>query len=248
MVLEPGEYLLVAFMVVCRIGSCLTQLPGFSSARVPARVRLFVALALAVMITPMLVGVDTLKRGSIETLLTVVCAECLVGASIGLVSRIYMAALEFTSSAVSNYIGLSGLGTGIDHDEPAATVSTLVTMAATVVLLLMDFHRLMISILVDSYISIPIGVTPNAAAGLNLLVDTLGAAFILGLQVSAPFLIYGVLVNLIFGILGKLIPQVPSYFVSVPFLAIGGLLILHFSITQIMILFSRGVEAGLLRL
>ncbi len=248
MALELDEYLLSVFMVVCRIGSCLMQLPGFSSARVPARVRLFTTLALAFIVTPMLAGIDTLKRTAPAMLLTLVLAECFVGASIGLVCRIYIAALEFVSAAISNFIGLSGLGTGVEHDEPAAVVSTLITMAATVVLLIMDLHRLMITILADSYVTIPLGAMPNTAAGLRLLVDTLGAAFLLGMQISGPFVIYGILVNLMFGILGKLVVQVPSYFISVPFLAIGGLVVLYFSFGEMLLLFSQVVGAALSRL
>jgi flagellar biosynthesis protein FliR len=248
MPVDLDEYVLSVFLVLCRIGACLMQLPGFSSARVPARVRLFIAIALAFIVTPMLSGVDTLKSIAPGMLLATIFAECLVGTSVGLVSRVYVAALEFAASAISNFIGLSGLGTGIDHDEPAASVSTLITVAATAVLLILDFHRIMITVLVESYITVPVGAVPNAAASLRLLVDTLGSAFMLGVQVSGPFIIYGILVNLMFGILGKLIPQVPSYFISVPFLAIGGLVIIYFSFAQMMVMFARATGAALSRL
>ena len=35
---------LAAFLIFCRIGACLMLMPGFSSARVPLQVRLFVAV------------------------------------------------------------------------------------------------------------------------------------------------------------------------------------------------------------
>ncbi len=248
MAVDLDEYVLAVFFVLCRIGPCLMQLPGLSSARVPVRVRLFIAIALSFVVTPMLSGVDILKSTGPATLLATIVFEFIVGTSIGLVSRIYVAALEFGASAVSHFIGLSGLGTGIDHDEPTAPVSTLITVAATVVLLILDLHRLMITVLVESYSAIPIGAVPNAAVGVRLLVDTLGSAFLLSVQVTAPFIIYGILVNLMFGILGKLVPQVSSYFISVPFLAIGGLVILYFSLAQMMMIFSRIVNAALSRL
>ena len=59
------------------------------------------------------------------------------------------------------------------------------------------------------------------------LASTLDIAFKISLQVTGPFIIYAILVNVLFGILGKLIPQVPSYFISIPFLLMGGLFFLY---------------------
>ena len=42
LVFQEGSNLFLAF---CRIGGCLMLMPGFSSARIPMRVRLFVAMA-----------------------------------------------------------------------------------------------------------------------------------------------------------------------------------------------------------
>ncbi|MBN9353898.1 MAG: flagellar biosynthetic protein FliR, partial [Hyphomicrobium denitrificans] len=50
--------------------------------------------------------------------------------------------------------------------------------------------------------------------------------FKLTLQLSAALVVYSVMVNLAFGFLNKMIPQIPSYFVSTPFVVLGGLIIL----------------------
>ena len=49
----PDTVLLV-FLLFCRIGGCLMLMPGFSSARVPVQVRLFIAVAVTLALTPLL--------------------------------------------------------------------------------------------------------------------------------------------------------------------------------------------------
>ena len=46
--------MLLVFLLFCRIGGCLMLMPGFSSARVPPQVRLFIALAVTLALAPML--------------------------------------------------------------------------------------------------------------------------------------------------------------------------------------------------
>jgi flagellar biosynthetic protein FliR len=127
-------------------------------------------------------------------------------------------------------------------------VTSLVTVTATLILLIGDLHGMLITFLVASYTTLPIGVPSDVAAALKLVVETLGVAFLLGLQLSAPFIVYGLLVNLMFGVLGKLVPQIPSYFISVPFLAIGGLVLLYLLFYNMLQVFARAIGAGLMRL
>lgn len=248
MIIPLDSYLLGVFLALCRIGGCLMLMPGFSSARVPARVRLYAAVALAAIVTPIVAEPGMLDRRDAGHLLGLVSGEIVVGGTIGLVARLYIAAIEFMGSAIASLIGLNGLGTGIESEEPSPALSTLVTLAATLSLLILDLHRLLITTVIDSYSTLPIGAVPDPRSGLRLLTDTLDSAFMLALQMGGPFVVYGVVVNLMFGILGKLIPQVPSFFVSVPFMAFGGLLLLYFSLGEMLPLLARAIGAALGRL
>jgi flagellar biosynthesis protein FliR len=246
--LELDDYSVGVILILCRIGTTLMLAPGFSTARVPTRVRLYVALALAVAMAPAVLDGSTIKRGGGGVLLALVFAECVVGAVIGLVCRFYIAALEFMANGIANFIGLSALAGGIDHDEPASPLATLITLVATLLVLLMDLHQLLIKTVLDSYGAIPLGSMAEPQFGLRMLVTALGAAFLISLQVSGPFIVYGVLVNLLFGILGKLIPQVPSYFVSLPFLLMGGLFFLFLMLPEMLKIFFGSFAAVLTNL
>jgi flagellar biosynthetic protein FliR len=247
--LEFDDYSVGVILILCRIGTTLMIAPGFSTARVPARVRLYVAFALALAMAPAVLGDNAVKPGgSGVVLLKLVFAECIVGAVIGLVCRFYIAALEFMANGIANYVGLSALAGGIDNDEPASPLATLITLVATLLVLLMDLHQLLINTVLDSYGPIPLGVMADPQFGIRMLSTALGAAFLISLQVSGPFIVYGILVNVLFGILGKLIPQVPSYFVSLPFLLMGGLFFVYLMLPEMLKIFFGSFAAVLTNL
>ena len=56
---------------------------------------------------------------------------------------------------------------------------------------------------------------------------TLREAFLLALQLAMPFLAYGLLINLGIGLANKMSPQVPVYFISMPYVIAGGLILLY---------------------
>lgn len=234
------------FLVFCRIGTCLMVVPGLSTARVPARVRLYLALAVSVIVSPNLPAAAR-ESGSVGGLAVLIAIDCAVGFLIGMLARAYLAAIEFTGTAISNYIGLGGIAGAVDTDEPAPALSTLLTIAVTTLLMILDFPQMMIVAVVDSYDIAPSGVALDARALLVLVTSALDAAFLLGLKISAPFLAFGVLMNVSFAVLGKLVPQVPSYFISTPAMAIGGLAVLYLVQGDMMQLLVRAFSAGLWR-
>ena len=59
-----------------------------------------------------------------------------------------------------------------------------------------------------------------------LATSAFNAAFRIGLQLSAPFLVFGLVFNIGLGVLARLMPQMQVYFVGVPLSIFAGLLIL----------------------
>ena len=79
-----------------------------------------------------------------------------------------------------------------------------------------------------------------AEFGLARLADAFSSTFILALQISSPFIVYALIINLMVGIANKLMPQIPVYFISMPFVLAGGLLLLYFTIGESLRLFMAG--------
>ena len=75
---------------------------------------------------------------------------------------------------------------------------------------------------------------------------TVATAFRIGIQLSAPFVLFGLLFNLGLGVLSRLMPQMQVFFVGMPLSILVGFLILILALGAMMGTYLDGVE-GVLR-
>ena len=232
--------LLTAFVVFSRIGACLLVMPGFSSPRIPVQVRLFIAVAVSLALTPLQLDIvrPLLVDGAPIHLLRLMGSEMFIGAAIGLLGRVFFTALEFIGVAIAMSVGLSSnLGAPIEADESLPALTTLMTLAATALMFLTDLHLEVFRALQASYANLPVtdGFAPQFA--LNQLVTKSGEAFMLALRIGSPFLIFSLVVNVAMGLLGKVVPGIQTFFLATPFLLIGGLILLSLVFKSMLLLF-----------
>ena len=88
---------------------------------------------------------------------------------------------------------------------------------------------------------------PVAADVATLVTNTVAGAFRVGIQLSAPFLVFGLVFNIALGVLSRLMPQMQVYFVAVPLSIMIGFLILLIVVGAMMTTFLTYV-GGVLRL
>lgn len=241
MISDPQGTVLVLFAIFCRIGSCIMTLPGFSSARISVTVRFFLAFAVSMAMTPLLF--DSLyPRVSVggATLVGVIVAEILIGMMYGLVPRLYVLGLQFTGSIVSMAIGLNTPGaTDIMEDTSENQMTNLISFGGLLLLFMMDFHHVVFRALVDSYTVMPLGGMPDSQKMLITLTDTLSQTFMLMLRLASPFMIFGLMFNVAVGLVNKLAPQVPVFYISTPYLLLGGLVLVYFTIAAMVMQFAQ---------
>ncbi len=234
----PG-FALSAFLVFCRVGSCLMLIPAIGSARVPVQVRLMVCVGASVAVSAALGEFDGL-RGSgppAATLASLVVVEIGKGLFIGFMARFFFASLQFLAEAAANAIGLSPMETSAEDGESLPALASLVTLAASALFVITDQHLEVLRALVQSYDVMTFGAKLDQRAEMINVVGALASATLLSLQVCSPFLVYGITINFLFGILNRLAPQIPVYFVSGPFIVGGALLLLYFLSDEIFTIF-----------
>lgn len=244
MIEDPEGTVLALFATFCRIGGCFMVLPGFSSFRVPLQIRLFLAVAISLALMPLLW--DTIYpsvRDGGRVYILLVGTEMLIGVTLGLIARYIVLALQYAGTAISMAIGFnSAPGGGLIENEAEGQITALITFAALFILFITDFHHMVIASLVRSYSFMPMGTEFDPRLALMTLTDTLAGSFMLVLRLASPFLVYGLIFNLSIGMVNKLAPQIPVYFISIPFILCGGLILLFFGINTFLTLFSEGFE------
>jgi flagellar biosynthetic protein FliR len=121
-------------------------------------------------------------------------------------------------------------------------MATLLTLTATVLLFVTGLHIEVMRALVASYSVLTVTDLYNPQFGLSKIADAASDSFMLIAQLLAPFLAYSLIINFLFGIMNKLTPVIPVYFISAPFVMAGGLLLLYFTFSEALTLFMTGFQ------
>jgi flagellar biosynthetic protein FliR len=107
-------------------------------------------------------------------------------------------------------------------------------MLAVALVFATDLHHLAIAALNDSYTLFHPGEFPLTGDMAALTVKLVAGSFRIGVQLAAPFIVFGLLFNIGLGVLSRLMPQMQVYFVATPLSILAGLLILFAVIAAMM--------------
>ena len=235
------DAILTAFIIFCRIGACLMIMPGFSSSRIPVQARLFVVFGVTLALSPLVAPAVTpqVAGAGLSQIVFLLVTEVVIGAQLGLVGRIFFLALQTLMHATAMYMGFGMMaGIPMDESEPIPAMSTLIMMTATALIFITDQHWEILRGLAGSYAVIPPVTGLSAQLSLIRIADKLGEAFVLALQIAAPFMIFALVINFAMGIMNKLVQQIPVYFISIPFVLAGGLMMFYFLSGEMLALFN----------
>jgi len=108
----------------------------------------------------------------------------------------------------------------------ANRLRSFLTMLGVTLLFATDMHHLVIAALNDSYSLFEPGELPATGDIAALITRTVAGAFRIGVQLSAPFIVFGLLFNIGLGVLARLMPQMQVFFVALPLSILLGLILL----------------------
>ena len=232
-----------------RVGTMVMLLPGIGEMNVPVRMRLTVALVLTAVILPLHEKAYTVDLQQLGPVLTMLGEEMLVGAVLGITARLAIAALQITGTVVAQQLGL-GFVTAVDptQNEQGVIVGNFLTMLGITLIFATDLHHLVIAALNDSYSLFSPGETPLTGDMAKHVTHVVTVAFRIGIQLSAPFLVFGLLFNLGLGVLSRLLPQMQVFFIGLPLSIMLGLAMLMLVLGAMMATFGGYIEGVLANL
>lgn len=236
-----------AFMLVfVRIGTVLMLFPGLGDMFTPSNVRLVIALGLSLVIAPFVAQFVPNPIPPAAQLVLLLGAEFIIGILIGTMARILMAALDVAGMVISLATGLGNAQLFIPTmASQGSLVGAVLTMTGVVLLFVTNLHHLILAGLVNSYHTFPIGLLP-APEGMAMIVSkAVAVTFTTGIQIAAPFIIIGMLIYIIMGILARLMPQVQVFLLVLPLQIILGFTTLFLGIGVMMMLWSERFEDGM---
>lgn len=237
------EQVFAFLLVFARIGAMIMLFPALGETAIPARVRLSLALVLSAVVLALVGGTLPGMPVSPMALFFLLFGEIIIGLFIGGSARLLMSALHVAGTIIAYHTGLAA-AQAFDPAQgtQSAIFSTFLTLLGTMVIFATDLHYLMIAAMHDSYLIFTPGRIPSSEDFATLAVNTVATSFRLGLQMGAPFIVYGLVFNIGLGIVARLMPQLQVFFIAMPLNIILGFVILMFVIGVMMSWFLRHVE------
>ena len=241
----------VVFMLMfARLGTMAMLMPGLGETGVPTRVRLVLALAVTVLFYPAVSGLYPSGLAQRPAMLGLLLAgEIAVGLFVGMSARLIMSATQVAGTVIANQLGL-GFAMAVDptQGQQGVIFGNFLSLLAVTLVFALDLHHLAIAGLSGSFRlfhpgdMLPVGDFARSALA------TVAEAFRIGVQISAPFLAFGMVFNLGLGMLQKMMPQFQIYFAAMP-LSIGlGLLLFGLVLAATMAWYADHLRDGLGRL
>jgi len=203
-------------LVFARIGAMVMVLPFFGEQYVQVRIRLVLALFLTALVLPRAGTLPALPANALE-LLPLIGGEVLLGLAIAGIVRLSVAALHIAGTVIAIQSGLA-VAQNVDPTQGSQSVvpANFVIRTGTTAIVLADLHHLLIGALVQSYRLFPVAAPPPVGDLAELATGVVADTFALGLQMSAPFLAFGVIFNVLLGLTNRVMPSMQVFFIAMP--------------------------------
>ena len=218
-------------LIFSRIGAVLLMLPGIGESYVSPRIRLSLALVVSLALWPVIAGALPGLPASVGGMAGWIIREVIVGLMIGALLRSFLTALATAGEIVALQTTLAFAQTANPMQvQPGSTISAFLMLLGTTMIFATNTHHLFVAGLVGSYELIrPAGplMTGDFA---SLAIRTLGDAFMLGVQLSAPLLVFALIFNLASGLVGRVMPAFQVYFAAAPLSILLGLSVFALSL------------------
>jgi len=232
-------------LMFARIGTIIMLLPAFGDANVPPRIRLMVAVSFSFVMLPLASEYYGAAPQNLAGLFPLLGGEVIVGLLIGGIARLFMSALQIAGTAMSFQMGLS-YAQSFDPTQgiQGAILGSFLSVTAVTLIMMTDMHHMFLIAVRDSYILFKPGDLPALGDFSELAVNTVAGSFKVGVQITAPFLVFGLIFYLGIGILSRLMPQVQIFFVAMPANILLGLTLLMLLLSSLLMWFLDHLQTS----
>jgi flagellar biosynthetic protein FliR len=226
-----------------RIGACFMMAPIFGANFVPARLRLFLAGAITLIVAPLVPPPDIETFSAAAVVVTF--HQVIIGFATAFALQLIFDALAMGGQLLSNTMGL-GFAFNVDPLRGVSTpvLGQLYMILVTLTFLAINGHLVLIEILAQGFTTLPIGMSGLDGAMVWRVVEWGGQLFAGALTVALPGMAALLIVNLAFGVMSRAAPTLNLFAVGFPITLIAGLVIMYVGLPSVLAAFGQSLEAA----
>lgn len=242
--LITGDVFALLF-VFSRIGAAIMLLPGFGEVFISARIRLLLAIGITVVVTPAVSQFVPPTPDGPLALFAVLGQETVIGVFLGAMSRMMIAALHTAGVIIGFQTSLSNAQLFDPvNAEQGSLIGSFFNVLGVFLIFATNLHHMMLIAVIDSYSLFVPGATLPIADFSATATRVLSGSFVLAMQLSAPFIVMGMLFYLGLGLLARLMPQVQVFFIAMPVQIFLGFMVMGATLSAGMLWFLGAFQTA----
>lgn len=240
-------YILVASVMwpLTRILGLLAIAPPFGNSTVPTYVKVLLGMAIAFVISPSVPIPAAFDPVSLVGVV-ILFQQFIIGLSMGFAIRIIFAAVESAGEFISMGMGL-GFAVFFDPQTQgrSSAISQFYSLLTTMIFLGLNGHLIALSILTDSFQTMPITATPITTTGFHQIALWGAHIFSMGLQLSIPIVATLLIANIALGVLTRAAPQLNLFGIGFSITLMSGFFLIAITLPFLLQPLQRFLEESL---
>jgi flagellar biosynthetic protein FliR len=223
-------------LLFARVGTMLMLMPALGEQIIPARMRLSFALVFSLVLYPLVTPSLPRLPADIVQVIVLVLHELVIGLILGGITRLIVMSAQVAGAVIAFQSGLS-VAQSADPTNggiQGVIVGSFLSFLGITLIFATDLHHVALAAIYDSYMIFSPTDPLMFGDAAQMAIETIASAFVIGVQMSAPFIVFGLVFYLGMGILARMMPQLQVFFIAMPATISVGLVLLALLLTMMM--------------
>lgn len=204
-------------LLFARITSLIVLAPLFGHQTVPLQLKVGLGLFLAFVMFPMSQHTDVINNIQFVPLVILILQEVIIGLIIGFTTGLIFAAVRYAGDLIGFDLGFSFANVfNTDENQNFPLIGEFLYLFMMLIFLAINGHHFVLQALQLSYHAVPIGKLVLSEAIQFKMIEMVGFVFVIAVKIAAPVIVAGFLVNIVLGILSRMMPQLHIFSLSFP--------------------------------
>ena len=229
--LDQGKAIIIFSLVMIRMIIIVNLVPFLGSKNAPGPVKMGFSILLTFLMWPMVIAnIHGPIPDSMGFYVVMMLKEAFIGFTIGFVTNKIFYAVEMSGQLIDVFRGTNQVQLMIPElQERSSAYGTMYYQLMIVLFLAADLHVIFFHGLAQSFIAVPVNTFPAMSRGTSTFFDfvshLLPNIFLIAVTLALPVAAVCFIIDVAFGLMNRIAPQINAYFMAMPAKALGGVVI-----------------------
>ena len=213
-------------LLMFRVGGLVIPSPIFGRVNVPARVKILLVLALSFLAFTVFPQSAIIQYSSLFGYVLVCAGELLLGMALAFITNLFFTLMFTAGQLIDMQIGFGIVNVfDIQNNTQIPMMGNVLNMMLLIVFFAVNGHLRLIQTVYLTIERMPIG-SLMFSPGIGIVAfEVFARSFLIGVTVALPVLACGLTLQVILGVMMRMVPQIHMFVVGIPIQMIVGLIV-----------------------